>query len=103
MEITIFAKKRKTKDGKSFYSYLTTLTRKNGENLTTQVKFREDCGSPKADLCPMNIVVEKGKANLSSKDFIREDTGETCKSFTLWVSEWAKGSEYIDTSLDDFE
>ena len=33
MELAIFAKKRTGKDGKGFYSYLSTLTKKTGEKL----------------------------------------------------------------------
>lgn len=104
MEITVFAKKRKTREGKAFTSYLTKLVRKStGEAITATVKFREECGTPKAESCPCNIIVDKSQANLSSKEFEREDTGETVTSYSLWVSEWSKGSEYVDKSLDDFE
>lgn len=104
MEITIFAKKRKTKEGKAFTSYLTKLVRKStGETITATVKFREECGSPKSESCPCNIIVDKKNANLSSREYEREDTGETVTAFSLWVSEWSKGSEYVDKSLDDFE
>ena len=103
MEITIYAKKRTSSDGKPFFGYLSTLTRKDGTKQTVSVKFREDCGNPKADKCPMNIVVEKVNANMTVKEFTREDTGEVCNSYTLWVSEWEQGSEFVDHSLDDFE
>lgn len=103
MELTIFAKKRTTEEGKSFYSYITTLTKKGGEKQTVGVRFREECGQPKGDACPCNIIVQKGNANLSTKSFIREDTGEAAESLTLWVKAWEKGSEYVDTSLDDYE
>lgn len=103
MELTIFAKKRTTEEGKSFYSYITTLTKKDGEKQTVGVRFREECGQPKGDTCPCNIIVEKGNANLSTKSFIREDTGEVAESLTLWVKAWEKGSEYVDTSLDEYE
>lgn len=103
MELAIFAKKRTTKEGKGFYSYLSTLTKKTGEKLTVAVKFRDDCGSPEPKNCPMIIGVNKKDANLSSREFVREDTGEAGKSFTLWVSEWDYIRDYIDTSLDEFD
>ena len=104
MELTIYAKKRQTNEGKTFYTYLSTLTRKDGSELKVSVKFREDCGNPKADQCPMNIIVSKENANLSAKDYgVNEETGEVLTSHTLWVSAWEKGSEYVDHSLDDFE
>lgn len=103
MEITIFAKKRTTKEGKTFYSYISTLNRKDGTKQTVSVKFRDECGSPKPEKCPLNIKFEKMDANLSTNDFIRDDTGEVAKSFTLWISAWEQGAPYIDKSLDDFE
>lgn len=103
MELSVFAKKRNTQEGKIFYSYLTTMTRKDGTELTVSVKFRDECGAPKPDACPVNIIVEKSDANLVSKDFTREDTGEQGKLYTLWVSNWVEGSPYVDHSLDDFE
>lgn len=104
MEIVVFAKKRKTHEGKAFTAYLTKLIRKStGESVTATVKFREDCGSPKADECPMNIVVDKSSANLSSREMKREDTGEMMTLYTLWISNWKAGEKYVDKSLDDFE
>lgn len=103
MEITIFAKKRKTQDGRSFYSYITTLPKKDGTTMTCTVKFRDDAGEPKPENCPMNIEVEKKSCNLSGRSYTREDTGEVGMSFTLWVNKWKPGSEYVDHSLDDFD
>ena len=103
MEIAIFAKKRTGKDGKGFYSYLSTLTKKTGEKVTVAVKFREACGSPNPKDCPMIIGVDKKDANLLSKEFVREDTGEAGQSFTLWVSKWDYIKDYVDTSLDEFD
>ena len=103
MELTIYAKKRTSNDGKPFFGYLSTLTRKDGTSQRVSVKFREDCGSPKADKCPMNIIVDKKNANISIKEYIREDNGDICKSYTLWVSAWEPGSPFVDHSLDEFE
>lgn len=103
MEITIYAKKRTTTEGKTFFSYLSTLTRKDGTKQTVSVKFREDAGKPKPENCPMNIKFEKGAANMATKEFTREDTGEIGLSYTLWVSEWEPGAPFVDHSLDDFE
>lgn len=103
MEITIFAKKRESKDGRKFISYLTTLTKKNGDKLTTAVKFREECGQPDAKNCPMNIVCEKGDLNLSERNYVMEETGEVRVGYTLWVSKWKPGNPYVDHSMDDFE
>ncbi len=102
MELTIFAKKKTTNEGKTFFAYLSTLTRKDGTKQSVQVKFRESCGAPKPELCPLNIKIDKTKANLSSREFVREDSGETITSFTLWVSAWENGAPYVDHSLDEF-
>ena len=59
MQVTIFAKKRNTKEGKVFYTYLTKLTKKDGTEVTASVKFRDECGSPKPDHCPCNNLLEK--------------------------------------------
>lgn len=102
MEITIFAKKRNSTDGRVFYTYLSTLTKKDGSSITAQVKFRESAGNPKPEECPMNIKFDKVDANFTSKDLVDEDTGEVITSRTLWVTKWSKGQPYVDTSMDDF-
>ena len=103
MEITIYAKKFTGEGNKAFYRYLSTLPRKDGGKQTVAVKFREECGSPKAEKCPMNIIVDKKDANIATKEFVREDTGEVGTSFTLWVSKWKEGSPFVDKSLDEFD
>ena len=103
MEITIYAKKRRTTEGKSFFSYLSTLTRKDGTKQTVSVRFRDDCGNPKPEKCPMNIKFDKDNANMTTREFTREDTGEAGTSYTLWVSKWEPGALFVDHSLDDFE
>ena len=103
MEITIYAKKRHATDGKTFYSYLSTLTRKDGTKQTVSVKFRDDAGNPKPEKCPMNIKFDNVNANVATKEFTREDTDEVGISYTLWVSAWEPGTPFVDHSLDDFE
>lgn len=104
MNLTIYAKKRTTQDGgKTFYTYLTTLRKKDGEELRCAVKFRQECGNPKGEDCPMNIIVPKSGANLSVERYTDEETGELLEAARLWVSEWKKGEAYVDHSLDDFE
>lgn len=103
MEIAIYAKKRNGNDGKTFYSYLATLTRKDGTKQTVSVKFRDEAGNPKPERCPMNIKFDRGAANMATKEFVREDTGEVGISYTLWVSAWEPGSPFVDHSLDDFD
>lgn len=110
MEITLFAKKRNTREGKVFYNFLSTLTKKDGTQLVCTVKFRDEAGTPKPEQCPMNILVDKKDCNLATRKFQREvvqDTGEvvqeTGESYTLWVSSWMPGGPYVDHSMDDFE
>ena len=110
MQLTIFAKKMTSKDGRTFFRYLTTLHRKaeDGtiEDVTTSVKFREDCGAPKGENCPINILVEKEDCNYRERvDTYRDEAGEeqTYLNKTLWISYWKESPEkYVDTSMDQF-
>ena len=102
MELTVFAKKRTTTEGKRFYTYLTQLTRKkDGEHICAQVKFPDGL-APKADDCPINIIVGKDKANLATKN-VKTDNGEIV-SRTLWIKEYTVNEyPFVDNSLDDYE
>lgn len=103
MEISIFAKKRQTKDGRTFYVYLSTLHKKDGTDVKCQVKFDNNCCEPpKPDDCPCNILIDKDDCNFSSKTLVIEATGELVERSTLWVKHWAAGGEYVDHSMDDF-
>lgn len=102
-EITIFAKRRISKEDKPFTTYLTTIPKKDGTEQTMQVKFRQECGNPRAEYCPMNIIVDKDSVNISVKHYTNPDTGITTTSHTLWVSAWQQGSEYVDHSTDDYD
>lgn len=108
MEKTIFAKKRTNKEGKTFYTYLTKLHKKStDEDVTVQVKFREDCGAPKGDSCPCNIIFNPEDGNYSEKNeqIVNEETGEVKEitSRVMWINKWSEGSQYVDESLNDFE
>lgn len=103
MEITIFAKKRTTKEGKVFYTYLTRLNRKDGFEETSQVKFKEPAVAPKPELCPMNIECDKHSMNMSKKILTDTETGEIIESRTLWIGAYKEGTPYIDHSMDDYE
>lgn len=102
MQIVVFAKKRNTKEGKVFYTYLTKLTKKDGTEITSAVKFRDDCGVPRPETCPCNLIIEKGDCNFSTKATTNEETGEIITSNTLWVNQWSVGDPYVDHSMDDF-
>lgn len=101
MEITVFAKKKQTKQGKTFFTYLTTLKKKDGTEDKMEVKFRDECGVP--EKFPVNIIVNKDQCNISKKMKNREDTGEIFEVKTLWITAWSAGSEYVDTSLDEYD
>ena len=104
MNLTIFGKKKQTKEGKSFTAFVARMTKKDGSTITASVKFREDCGQPKLEECPINIIVDKVNANLVDRTYTRADTGEEAVSYTLWISAWERSKEkYVDHSLDDFE
>ena len=103
MEIAVFAKRCTGKDNKTFYRYLSSLTKKDGTAQTVAVSFRDEAGQPRPEKCPMNIIISKGDVNLASKTFVREDTGEVGTSYTLWVTKWKEGSPYVDHSLDEYE
>lgn len=102
MQITIFAKNRTTKDGRKFVNFIARMTRRDGSTITAQVKIPEE-KRPRADECPMNIIVHKDNANLAESTYIREDTGELATRYSLWVSDFERGEPYVDHSLDDFE
>ena len=101
MEITIYSKKRQSREGRTFFNFLTTLTSKDGAERTMQVKFREEGGIPKPEQCPMNVIIEKPDCNISKRKYTDKD-GIACEAFTLWVSRWKPGSEYVDHSTDEY-
>lgn len=104
MNITVFGKKRTTKEGKPFMTYFTKLEKKDGSEITAQVKFTEEAGNPKT--VPCNLVIDKKNANYVEKtekyiDAETQQEKETIRK-TLWVSAWKEGKPYVDTSLDAF-
>lgn len=103
MELSIFSKKRQTREGKSYNIYVARMPKKNGEIIPVRVKFREEAGVPRAESCPLNIVINKEDCNMAKTEYVRDDNGEVGTSYTLWVTRWQKGSDYVDTSLDEFD
>lgn len=108
MDITIFAKKMTNHETKqTFYRYISKLKKKTGEDVTVNVKFKDECGSPKGESCPMNITIDKSLSNYSEKEreYTDSKTGEvkTATERTLWVGNWKQGEPYVDTSMDEFE
>lgn len=101
MKLNVFAKKRTGKDGKVFYTYLSTLTKKDGAEESVQLKFREDAGQPNPKECPRVIQVKKENANLVKKTVLVDE--KEIEQRTLWISEYNDIGEYVDTSLDEYE
>lgn len=103
MEITIYAKKRTTSDGrKTFYSYLTTLTRNDGSPCTCGVKFAAPAEAPDPLDCPLNVIIEKGDCNMAEEKYINSKTGEESIGRKLWIKNYKQGSPYVDHSMDEF-
>ena len=103
LETVIFAKKRVTKEGKTFYVYLTRLEKKNGEIISANVKFADTANTPQPEDCPMNIILERGDCNMSARKYTRPDTGEIVVTNTLWVKRWKKSENaFEDHSMDEF-
>lgn len=104
MQIAIFAKKRTTREGKTFYQFLTTLEKKDGTTETMRVAFRDVDGNaiPKPESCPRNIIVERENANIATSKYTDNETGEVKARKTLWVTHWEAGEAYVDHSLDEY-
>ena len=103
MEITIYAKKRTTRDGKkTFFSYLTTLKKKDGSPCTCAVKFAQPAENPDPMDCPINILVDRKDCNMSVEPYTNERTGQIQNSYRLWIKNYTIGTPYVDHSMDDF-
>lgn len=104
MKMNVFGKKGISKDGRAFMTYLGKLTKKSGEEVTVQVKFREEVGNPKN--VPCVIEFDKSAANYTEKNVTyvdQEGLEQVATRKTIWISGSYKESEFIDTSMDDFE
>lgn len=99
MEITIFPKSRKTKDGRNLTATgIISPVLLEVMRDTYAVKFRD--GAVPRDM-PCNIIIERGEGSLSSRKFV-DSVGVERESYTLWVYKWTPGLPYEDHSLDDF-
>lgn len=104
MKATIFAKRVKSHDGKSFTIFVTTLERKSGESQYMKVMYtgKDKNKNFDSDACPMVIEFDRQSANISKMAYT-DKNGEERKSYTLWLKDYRKLNEqYIDHSLDDF-
>lgn len=107
MKVTIFAQKKKSKDNMEFYTYLATLTKKDGSEDKLEAKFRKECGAPDPKKCPLIIEVDKDKANISeTKEAYTNEVGEEKEVIRrrLWISAYTESEEkFVDSSLEDYE
>lgn len=103
LKISLFAKKRTSKDGREFYVYSSRLTNKNGEEFYVTVKFNDNTApAPNPKSCPMIIEINREDANLSTSVRRDEETDEEYITKTLWVKKYSiSDEEYVDHSLDD--
>lgn len=98
MEITVRSKLKRTKEGRPFTSFFTSLQKQDGSTIACEVKFK-DVSAPES--FPCNIVIEKGNANLSTRNYTAND-GSTKHAHTLWITAYQPGSAFVDHSLDEF-
>ena len=104
MKTTIFAKRIKVHDGKSFTIFVTTLERKSGEPQYMKVMYTGEDKNKNfdSDACPMVIEFDSEDANISKKSYA-DKNGEDRMSYTLWLKNYKVSDEkFVDHSLDDF-
>ena len=105
--IALFAKKKKTKEGREFWAFSTKLPKKDGSGeVYFDVKFKEGCNAPKSEQCPMYIDVERDKVSRKTevkkgKNEVDEDIEYTVN--TLFIGAYTVSDEkYVDHSMDEF-
>lgn len=104
MKTTVFAKKVKTNDGKSFFTFVTSLEKKDGSKQYMKVMYSGDDKNKKFDSedCPVVIEFDRNNANISTTAYTTKD-GEERKQYTLWLKDYTVSEEkFVDHSLDDF-
>lgn len=88
--IRVYEHTRKTKEGKPFKAYSTTLEKKTGEKVYADVKFRQECGLPSHFPCSILVIVGNVKPRpVGDKTY-----------YTLWVKAFNEVQEEGD--LDEF-
>ena len=104
MKTTIFAKRVKTHDGKSFVTFVTQLERKDGSKQYMKVMYTgtDKNKSFDSNTCPLVIEFNREDANVSTETYT-DKSGEERKSYTLWLKDYQVSDEkFVDHSLDDF-
>lgn len=98
IKTTVFAKERRTHEGRPFTAYYTTLTKKDGTKVYADVKFTKACEKPEA--FPVTFEVTSG--NVSNRQVEDPYDGTKKTYYTLWVKGYSNVEPYEDHSLDDF-
>ena len=104
MKTTIFAKRVKSHDGKSFVVFVTQLERKDGSRQYMRVMYsgKDRTKVFDTDSCPRVLEFNRDDANVSAETYT-DKSGEERKSYTLWVKDYKVSDEkFVDHSLDDF-
>lgn len=104
MKTTIFAKRVKSHDGKSFVVFVTQLERKDGSLQYMRVMYsgKDRTKVFDTDICPLVIEFNREDANVSAETYT-DKLGQERKSYTLWVKDYKVSVEkFVDHSLDDF-
>lgn len=104
MKATVFAKKVKTHDGKSFFTFVTSLPKKDGTSQYMKVMYSGNDKNKRfdSDSCPVVIEFEKKDANISATAYTTKE-GVKEKIYTLWIQDYKVSDEkFVDHSLDDF-
>lgn len=103
MKITVFAKTHHSQDGKQFTAFIGRMPKKDGTEVSMNVKTSKTAGNLDADKTPYIIEFNKEDANLSSRKYTDKD-GVERTSYTLWLKKFKESSEkFVDHSLDDFD
>lgn len=102
IELVVFRKRVKTKEGKAFPVYLSHLTKKStGEIIPVTVKFTRDIDDIAS--FPAVLLIDRRDANLSSRSYGTNEYGESLYRNYLWVKDYVVSDRpYEDKSLEDF-
>lgn len=98
IKVTVFAKERKTHEGRPFTSYFTKLKKKSGEEVNADVRFTKAAGTPPE--FPVTFEVTAG--NVSHREVEDPYDGSKKTYFTLWVKAFQNAEAFEDNSLDEF-
>lgn len=104
MIFNVFAKRITGNNGKSFTKYVTTLTKKDGTKVYTDVHFNDDIKN-RLNTFPCTVTIPNDGANFNSRKVKGKDKDGNETEYTrnnLWVTKITTVTPYIDHSLDDF-